>query len=134
MSSRISLSLLVGFAFMLILEQYLTPHATSTTPSRLQPVFEMPTIATDPLDVDDELDISANIDDILPTTRDVSVRPISAGFPVQVVANPLTLGLIIHSLADGLALGASASGDHGSDKSVSTVVFIALIIHKCLPF
>jgi solute carrier family 39 (zinc transporter), member 9 len=127
--SQIALSLLVGFAFMLILEQYLTPHAISPTPSRSQPVFEMSPVATDHEDA--ELNLDADI--TLPTIRDIGIRPKPAGFPVQVVANPLTLGLVIHSLADGLALGASASGEHSSDTSVSLVVFIALIIHKCLP-
>ncbi len=50
---------------------------------------------------------------------------------------PLTLGLVIHSLADGLALGASAlplSGTDGEGSASSTglslIVFLALIIHK----
>ena len=49
----------------------------------------------------------------------------------SIVAHPLTLGLVIHSLADGLALGASASNE-GGDSSVSFLVFLALIIHKCM--
>lgn len=43
-------------------------------------------------------------------------------------AYPLTLGLVIHSLADGLALGVSALSRTESD--LSFVVFLALIIHK----
>lgn len=48
-------------------------------------------------------------------------------------ANPITLGLVIHSLADGLALGAS-SGSSGSggmrDNPLVLIVFFALLIHK----
>ena len=47
-------------------------------------------------------------------------------------ALPMTLGLVIHSLADGLALGAAASSsdDGGNSTELSIVVFLALIIHK----
>ena len=46
---------------------------------------------------------------------------------------PLTLGLLVHGLADGLALGVStlstASGARAAPK-LSFVVFLALLIHK----
>lgn len=50
----------------------------------------------------------------------------------------LTFGLVVHSLADGLALGASLSpgSDAASDSilgglsSLSMVVFVALALHK----
>ena len=51
-------------------------------------------------------------------------------------AYPLTLGLVIHSLADGLALGASALPLTGVDEAgasstgLSIIVFFALMIHK----
>jgi zinc transporter 9 len=53
-------------------------------------------------------------------------------------ANPITLGLVIHSLADGLALGASSSGSSGGgsggggirDNPLMLIVFFALLIHK----
>lgn len=41
---------------------------------------------------------------------------------------PLTLGLIVHALADGFALGASATSP--IDRGLSITVFLALIIHK----
>jgi len=43
-------------------------------------------------------------------------------------AYPFTVGLVMHGLADGLALGVSALGDTETDLSL--VVFFALIIHK----
>ena len=48
-------------------------------------------------------------------------------------ANPITLGLIIHSLADGLALGASSGSSSGGgirDNPLVFIVFFALLIHK----
>ena len=46
-------------------------------------------------------------------------------------ANPITLGLVIHSLADGLALGASSgSSGGGGDNQLMFIVFFALLIHK----
>jgi len=44
-------------------------------------------------------------------------------------ALPLTLGLIMHGLADGLALGVSAL-DTDSHSDLSVIVFLALLIHK----
>jgi zinc transporter 9 len=46
-------------------------------------------------------------------------------------ACPLTLGLVVHGLADGLALGVSAlSAESGAPSNLSFVVFLALLIHK----
>jgi solute carrier family 39 (zinc transporter), member 9 len=127
LTSHIALSLLIGFAFMLVLEQYFTPHETSTTSSKPQPVFEMPPLAGETMDYDqDRLDVEASPTLIASAEAGDKPRP-----PVQTIAYPLTLGLVVHSLADGLALGASASGESGTDTSLSLVVFIALIIHKC---
>jgi zinc transporter 9 len=61
------------------------------------------------------------------------------GVPVGAVASssnrpayPLTIGLVIHGLADGLALGVSALSDGESSGStdLSVIVFMALAIHK----
>ena len=41
---------------------------------------------------------------------------------------PLTLGLVVHALADGFALGSSATSP--IDRGLSVTVFLALIIHK----
>lgn len=41
----------------------------------------------------------------------------------------LTLGLVLHALSDGLALGSSIVSDPGS-RELSLVIFVALIIHK----
>ena len=61
----------------------------------------------------------------------------SAARAARAKAYPLTLGLVFHSLADGLALGASAlprpSGEGKQAEAatqLSIVVFMALIVHK----
>ncbi|KAF8755069.1 ZIP Zinc transporter [Rhizoctonia solani] len=41
--------------------------------------------------------------------------------------NAITLGLIIHSIADGLALGASA---RSGQNALEAIVFLAIIVHK----
>ncbi|KAG5646524.1 hypothetical protein DXG03_003291 [Asterophora parasitica] len=62
--------------------------------------------------------------------------PISA-HPTETLATPgrafpLTFGLVVHGLADGLALGASslAKDESGGSSKLSFIVFLALIIHK----
>ena len=46
----------------------------------------------------------------------------------KATAYPLTLGLMVHALADGFALGSSATSP--VDRGLSLTVFLALIIHK----
>ena len=46
-------------------------------------------------------------------------------------AYPVTLGLIVHALADGLALGSSAfTNDSTSTSGLSFLIFAALVVHK----
>ncbi|KAK7690245.1 hypothetical protein QCA50_006900 [Cerrena zonata] len=46
-------------------------------------------------------------------------------------AYPVTLGLIVHALADGLALGSSAfSTTSASTSGLSFLIFAALVVHK----
>jgi zinc transporter 9 len=45
--------------------------------------------------------------------------------------NPTTVGLLIHALADGIALGASSTSSASSAKSsLGIVIFIAILVHK----
>ncbi|KAF8585712.1 Zinc/iron permease [Ramaria rubella] len=124
-TSRIALSLMVGFALMFIIEQCLgshAPRASGTQQNTSQPVFQLPPSTEDPMEYD--LD-AMNVENATSVQRNNSRELIS-----HPVAYPLTFGLVIHSLADGLALGASAAGEHKSDTNLSLVVFFALIIHK----
>jgi hypothetical protein len=51
------------------------------------------------------------------------------GFKIPTSGLTLTLGLVLHALSDGLALGSSIASDTGS-RGLSSVIFAALIIHK----
>ena len=42
-----------------------------------------------------------------------------------------TIGLVVHSAADGFALGSSAYSDNASVRNIKMVVFLALMLHKC---
>ncbi|KAF8507516.1 Zinc/iron permease [Hysterangium stoloniferum] len=122
--SRIALSLIFGFTFMLIMEQFFAPHSPSLPPPRSEPVFQLPPLGDEVTDNDPDAIDMENLSTLRHENR------AHAGHLTQsIIAHPLTLGLVIHSLADGLALGASASGEHG-DTSLSFLVFLALIIHK----
>ncbi|EEB90864.1 hypothetical protein MPER_10873, partial [Moniliophthora perniciosa FA553] len=112
-SSRIALSLLFGFMFMFLVEQFTSGHNHSHGSH-----YELPT--TNP-DNDSTLDFDAELDE-LESEQAVS----HDGDPSQALS--LTIGLVIHSLADGLALGVSFAS--GVTSSLSAIVFLAIIIHK----
>ncbi|TDL17859.1 Zip-domain-containing protein [Rickenella mellea] len=133
---KIALSLLTGFTFMLFVEQFMSGQshshhlASPLSPSHgSQPVWPFDSTS------DVEFDVSmAELEGGTPSSepglelgRDERIDS-SRG-----KAYPLTLGLVIHSLADGLALGASALPKNSTAEQSSTlsiVVFLALIIHK----
>jgi len=119
---KIALSLLIGFTFMLIVEQSTSAH----TP------FEMPVHAANKpmpdvqFDVDlIELEHQQGVGSPAVSLRDTDSEAKERAFP-------LTIGLVMHGLADGLALGVSAISDARSESSseLSLVVFLALLIHK----
>lgn len=47
-------------------------------------------------------------------------------------AYPLSLGLVIHALVDGYALGVSAS--NARSPNLSLIVFLAIVVHKGMVF
>ena len=68
-----------------------------------------------------------------PPSRRASVAKNNGEGNVPPSAYPITIGLIVHGLADGLALGMSMlSSDDDSSPSygLSLVVFLALAVHK----
>ena len=151
---KIALSLLAGFAFMLLVEQFTAgscshPHdhgykyAHSPLPrtNNLRPSSEV--LTPKPYSRGDsefdmtleELEGAENgvVGDIRDNGVGHSVRQDGQTGQGKARAVPLTVGLVIHSLADGLALGASAfagANTDGDAAKLSLVVFIALIIHK----
>lgn len=155
-SLRIAMSLLSGFTLMFLIEQVVAPallskesqpprptplpsyaRAPATTGNASSPPDSPSTMGGPDLDIELEMELNA----LGVKTREEETR-----------RNPkmLTLGLVIHSLADGVALGAAyaltatptstGSGTGGSaaeagsvgDKAggLSVIVFLAIAIHK----
>ncbi|KAF5389282.1 hypothetical protein D9757_003403 [Collybiopsis confluens] len=118
--SEIALSLLVGFSLMLLIES--ASHSHSTSLSNIKPAD------TSEIDFDAEL---AELEGIQGSDSRTSLQStLQTGEEMQ--ALPLTLGLVIHSLADGFALGVSffPGSNESKGSSLSAIVFLAIIIHK----
>jgi solute carrier family 39 (zinc transporter), member 9 len=131
-TTTVALSLIAGFSFMLLVEPVI--HRVSERSGRASHHTPLPT--TDPS--------RPTNDDASPTPRnvvfDVELGNLerSEGVPAtasqitsttsSAAAYPLTLGLMVHALADGFALGSSAFDP--TNSSMSVIVFLALIVHK----
>lgn len=97
--SSIGITLVLGFVFMFLLDQVINKHSAVTYT---------------PVDtVDDSVSITVT------TTPAQNKRKSS-----KITA---TIGLIVHSAADGVALGAAASTSH---TDVEMIVFLAIMLHK----
>lgn len=116
-TSKIALSLLTGFTLMFLIEQF-TPHSPSL------PTISLASSAS--LDVHFDIDLG----ELEGQEGPEHAEPIRPSDEIKKLerAYPLTLGLVMHGLADGLALGVSALSNTETDLSL--VVFLALIIHK----
>ncbi|CAE7154911.1 unnamed protein product [Rhizoctonia solani] len=144
----IALCLLCGFILMLVIEQLITPsHQHQSTPAPPVTVFDeddieqlelgpapgdqYPGPPVDPTGRRRSIDsISLNarngIDSPTKRTRTGSHGDVF-GTPKDGNPNAITLGLVIHSMADGLALGASA---RSGQNALEAIVFLAIIVHK----
>ncbi|KAI0695756.1 Zinc/iron permease [Cerioporus squamosus] len=138
----IGISLVSGFIFMVFVERQIL-HAVHDAPASNQSGSQEPRptdVSTVEFDVElGELEREEGIPGSASPSRNRHLA-------VEMVENqrralPLTLGLVVHALADGLALGSAAlseSGEHtgaGDSQSVvpsglSVIVFLALAIHK----
>ncbi|KAF5369537.1 hypothetical protein D9758_002598 [Tetrapyrgos nigripes] len=141
-TSKIALSLLCGFVLMLIIEQLISPHSHSHSDL---PLHNVSNKNPSTVEFDAELgEIEREEGGVSPPGRTMrsgysQVDTNSTHGNVDDVSNtsarsqaiPLTLGLAIHSLADGLALGVSFfPTSNSTDSSLSAIVFLAIIIHK----
>ncbi|KAF8599450.1 hypothetical protein BDV93DRAFT_526110 [Ceratobasidium sp. AG-I] len=148
----IALCLLSGFTLMLVIEQLLPASAHHQSPIQLgnsharATLFEeddIEQLELGPAPGDQYPDPTAEPD---PAPRasmnrrsgSVDSIPIKRGFTLVDDSNAngktketnpgaITLGLVIHSIADGLALGASA---RSGQSSLEAIVFLAIIVHK----
>ncbi|KAL6297942.1 ZIP zinc transporter-domain-containing protein [Sparassis latifolia] len=125
---------------MLVLEQLLSPRSHAH-PQPAPPPSPKPAAQDVQFDVElGELERAEGIDiDWDSSTAAAAARaaksPEGASSAESIArAYPLTLGLVLHALADGLALGASAlssgAGVSAVPSRLSLVVFLALVVHK----
>lgn len=140
----VAIALLSGFKFMLLVERIISARSQShshthvplpTSESSLEP----PRSATNgyvEFDADVELGelereqgIAPEIDHRPSEHRHIHHQDLDSDGKKK--AYPLTLGLVVHALADGLALGSSAlANDSAVPSGLSVVIFVALLIHK----
>lgn len=116
---------------MLVIEQVILPHSRVRHDDLALDNVKGSTTTTIEFDADAEL---GNLEHdggphtgyqiLTPAPHDVAD---AAG-----TAFPLTFGLVVHGLADGLALGVSSlsTDTSGGDSRLPIVVFLALLIHK----
>jgi len=139
----IAVSLLMGFKFMLLVDRLI--HRHDTTPPTLSVLPISASTATRPssagangrvvFDVElGDLEQSEGFSTDEPHAANTNTNPPhyeAFDREAQKRAYPLTLGLVVHALADGLALGSSAlASDTAAPSGLSLVIFLALIIHK----
>ena len=120
LSHRVALSLLLGFICMLVVEQLAGGHSHSHGASEL------------PMHAPSSIEFDAELDELEAEQSGAQNRS-NASSSAKSKAFPMTLGLVIHSIADGLALGVSFFSGHNEDantSALSLVVFLAIIVHK----
>ncbi|KAH8114531.1 Zinc/iron permease [Phellopilus nigrolimitatus] len=149
---KVALSLLSGFAFMLLVEQLSSgqTHAHKHTHSPLPVTAPLHPFRDSSPDLGGSRTLNGLEEEFIMSSAEAGgVEVVDDAAESQARAGraralPLTIGLVIHSLADGLALGASAlprSGDRegegnnnavlsGPSTQLSFVVLLALIVHK----
>ncbi|KAJ7367144.1 Zinc/iron permease [Mycena albidolilacea] len=140
-TSQIALSLIFGFIFMLVIEQLVAPHSHShshtSTNSGSVALHTVGQQSNSTVEFDAEM---GDLEQPDPPSNGGFMQADASASLVEIKASrakayPLTFGLIMHGLADGLALGVSslsapsASFD-SSHRDLSFIVFLALIIHK----
>ena len=128
---------------MLVIEQLLPGAHSHSIPNIHGSISLSPKDSTVEFDADVELG-ELEEDSVRsphpPTPRSASTSAQRSPIPRTVTADgfriptsgkgfTLTLGLVLHALSDGLALGSSIASDTGS-QDLSLVIFAALVIHK----
>ncbi|EKM51623.1 uncharacterized protein PHACADRAFT_127348 [Phanerochaete carnosa HHB-10118-sp] len=124
-TTTIALSLVVGFSIMLIIERVIHSYSPDSHSHAPLPLFEADENAARRVDFDvelGELEHEEGVDSSITTAYHADEAA------DKTKAWPLTLGLMVHALADGFALGSSALSP--VDKGLSITVFLALLVHK----
>ena len=126
-TGRIALCLVIGFTVMLIIEQLISPHSHSQPPNDS---FSIIPNSTSDVEFD-----AGDIGLVNPSDRRLDPPLTPNTFEASADrerALVLLLGLVIHGIADGLALGVAhvAGSSSGNTSTLSIVVFFALVLHK----
>jgi hypothetical protein len=133
--------LLFGFAFMLIVEQLSSSHAHHEPHHARRPSQQHHALGITSPDSIFDVEL-AGLDDGTDGVPASHVRRASASSVSAMKTNfesdtpsayPITIGLVLHGLADGLALGMSVLSNEESSShpyALSLVVFMALAVHK----
>lgn len=126
-ASWIASCLVGGFVLMVIIEQLVAPNAHSHA---IDVPLPMHKIKNAPVEFDVELDeAESSRQRDLAAVNDPDIQNRS---PSNEKAFALLLGLVIHGVADGLALGVAslATKKDGDSKPISFIIFLALMLHK----
>ena len=128
--TSIALPLLFGFTFMLVIEQLSSSHAHHHHQTHRLGHHAGAASRDSVFDV--ELAGLESEEEDIPLHRRASAPRSNTEADTPPPAYPITIGLVVHGLADGLALGMSvlSNDDSSSSYSLSLVVFMALAVHK----
>ncbi|KAK8854769.1 hypothetical protein IAR55_003508 [Kwoniella newhampshirensis] len=130
----IGISLLLGFALMLLIESLTPhpPHSPPPSPSSTPTASRSPSIDSATRPSPQHLNSHSPILLKHPSSSrenngDGSKNGSGCATDDAVHGLNATLGMVIHGAADGIALGASSLSGHGS---LSLIVFLAVLVHK----
>jgi zinc transporter 9 len=113
---------------MLLVEQFVSPHSHSHVLPYEQRESIASTSRSSVVSFDADIDL-----EVLERDQNSSISrrrgDMTTNGP-EVHALPVTLGLVVHGLADGMALGVSALDNGQPSRNLSIIVFLALLVHK----
>ncbi|WWD19085.1 hypothetical protein CI109_103543 [Kwoniella shandongensis] len=129
----IGISLLLGFALMLLIESLTPhpPHSPPSSPSSSPPASRSPSIDSttrpSPQHLNSQSPILIKSIPSRSGRKDEHKHGQECKTDNAVHGLNATLGMVIHGAADGIALGASSLSGHGS---LGLIVFLAVLVHK----
>ncbi|KAG2155907.1 Zinc/iron permease [Suillus bovinus] len=122
-SYKIASCILLGFAFMFLVEEYISPHARPLMPLDTRHEVEDVhfDVALEELEREEGMTLPGSHASTWQMLRHAPSSSLQRAYP-------LSLGLSVHALVDGYALGVSSLETRSG--ALSFVVFLAIIIHK----
>lgn len=136
-SSTIAVPLILGFTLMLLMDQVISPHThLGAAEAKFSAPYPLRTAQSDStVDFDAELselereEAGGGDGSSRRAQTPIGINNNSDIASTRKKAMSMTLGLVVHALADGLVLGVSSVTDTVS-TSLPMLVFLALVIHK----